>query len=145
MNQSCTEVHSLENAARSAASARSADRKADQQGVVVQHCGIPWVSPGPLLKGWHDFTFSHVLLSVLRRETPRGGRRRGSGVQGSGASLVRGLLGSQWVENLSVENLSGWCELVVGYAQPLDALVVIKPQRRRRLCMSRARSEGRGG
>ena len=36
-------------------------------------------------------------------------------------------------------------ELVVGYAQPLDTLVVIKPRRRRRLCMSRARSEGRGG
>ena len=70
----------LQHAARSAASARSADRKADQQGVVVQHCGIPWVSPDPLLKGWHDSTFSHVLLSVLRRETPRGGRRRGSGL-----------------------------------------------------------------
>ena len=64
----------LQHAARSAASARSADRKADQQGVVVQHCGIPWVSPDPLLKGWHDSTFSHILLSVLRREAPRGGR-----------------------------------------------------------------------
>ena len=61
----------LQHAARSAASARSADRKADQQGVVVQHCGIPWVSPDPLLKGWHDSPFSHVLLSVLRRETSR--------------------------------------------------------------------------
>ena len=79
----------------------------------MQHCGIPWGSPGPLLKGWHDFTFSHVLLSVLRR----GLRERipvevpefKAIAQGRGASLVRGLLGSQWVENLSVENLSGWC------------------------------------
>ena len=139
----------LQHAARSAASARSADRKADQQGVVVQHCGIPWVSPDPLLKGWHDSTFSHVLLSVLRRDRST---HSGSAVEVPEFKAV----GLHWYEGCSAP--SGWKispwkispggaqgELVVGYAQPLDALVVIKPRRRRRLCMSRARSEGRGG
>ena len=63
----------VQHAARSDASARSADRKT---AVVTparscrSACSTPRVSPGPRLKGWHDFTFFPHFPYPRLRETP---------------------------------------------------------------------------
>ena len=61
----------MQHAARSAASARSADRRVvtpARSCRSAQWHTLPNVSPDPLLKGQHDFTFSHIFYAVTPRD-----------------------------------------------------------------------------